>query len=69
MVMSDSELLSYYNHWLGKYRDHVSGRAPQSLASEHWREFYRKNAVKYGNLYKKRTGLSVLAGFNEVRLR
>jgi hypothetical protein len=67
MVLSNDEIEHNYLHWLGKYRDHKAGRTPPSLESGHWREFYRKNAVKYGNLYKKRTG-SVLQGFNEVRL-
>jgi len=69
MVMSDAEIAERYSHWLGKYRQHVRGELHHtSLESEHWREFFRQNAVKFGNLYKKRTG-SVLQGFNEVRLR
>jgi hypothetical protein len=68
-MMRPEEILQRYNHQLSQFRKHrAGGFIGTSLDGEWWAEVMRKDAVKFGNLYKKRTGRSP-PGFAEVSKR
>jgi len=52
-------LLESYFEELERYNKHLRGEYEgTSLAGDYWREVIRKNTVRLGNAYKRRTGVA-----------